>query len=110
MSVVTDNAVSAKKAAKFKFVFITTLGSLFFRRKIRKWKKKLSEQFPKIFQPLHTNLHLKKGKRFYKKLLYHNVNIAINRKKSHNSHLIFLKKLKTCSNLLRNDFQSVISV
>jgi len=40
MSVVTDNAVSAKKAAKFKFVFITTFGSLFFRRKIRKWKKK----------------------------------------------------------------------
>ena len=52
----------------------------FFRRKIRKWKKKLSEQFPKIFQPLHTNLDLKKGKRFYKKLQYHNVNIAINRK------------------------------
>ena len=80
MSVVTDNAVSAKKAAKFKFVFITTFGSFFFRRKIRKWKKKLSEQFPKIFQPLHTNLHLKKGKRFYKKLQYHNVNIAIKRK------------------------------
>jgi len=80
MSVVTDNAVSAKKAAKFKFVFITTFGPLFFRRKIRKWKKKLSEQFPKIFQPLHTNLDLKKGKRFYKKLQYHNVNIAINRK------------------------------
>jgi len=39
MSVVTDNAVSAKKAAKFKFVFITTFGSLFFRRKFRKWKK-----------------------------------------------------------------------
>ena len=30
MSVVTDNAVSAKKAAKFKFVFITTFGSFFF--------------------------------------------------------------------------------
>ena len=83
MSVVTDNAVSAKKAAKFKFVFITTdttFGSLFFRRKIRKWKKKLSDQFLKIFQPLHTNLDVKKGKLFYKKLQYHNVNIAIKRK------------------------------
>ena len=66
MSVVTDNAVSAKKAAKFKFVFITTFGSLFFRRKIRKWKKKLSEQFPKIFQPLHTNLDVKKVSFFIK--------------------------------------------
>jgi len=56
-------------------------------------EKKLSEQFPKTFQPPHTNLGLKKGKLFYKKLQYHNVNIAINRKKSHNSHL-FLKKLK----------------
>ena len=80
MSVVTNNAVSAKQAAKFKFVFITTFGSLFFRRKIRKWKKKLSEQFLKIFQPLHTSLDFKKGKRFHKKLQYYNVNIAINRK------------------------------
>jgi len=80
MSVVTDNAVSAKKAAKFKFVFITTFGPLFFRRKIRKWKKKLSEQFPKIYQPLHTNLELEKGKRFHKKLQCYNVTIAINTK------------------------------
>ena len=81
MSVVTDNAVSAKKAAKFKFVFITTFGSLIFQKKNQEMEKKLSEQFPKIFQPLHTNLDLKKGKRPYKKLQYHNVNVAINRKK-----------------------------
>ena len=38
----------------------------FFRRKIRKWKKKLSDQFLKIFQPLHTNLDVKKVSFFIK--------------------------------------------
>jgi len=96
MSVVTDNAVSAKKAAKFKFVFITTFGSLFSEEKSGNGKKKLSDQFPKIFQPLHTNLDLKKGKRFYKKLQYHNVSIAINRKTriTRITCILFLKKLK----------------
>ena len=40
MSVVTDNAVSAKKAAKFKFVFITTFGSFFFQKKNQEMEKK----------------------------------------------------------------------
>jgi len=53
-------------------------------------EKKLGEQFLKIFQPLHTNLDLKKGKRFYKKLQYHNVNIAINRK-NRITRIYFLK-------------------
>ena len=68
MSVVTDNTVFAKKAAKFKFVFITTFGSFFFQKKNQEMEKKLSEQFPKILQPLHTNLDVKKGKSFYKQL------------------------------------------
>jgi len=51
--------------------------------------KKLSEQFPKIFLPLHTNLDLKKGKRFYKMCQYHNVNIAIDRKNRKTRILFF---------------------
>ena len=82
-----------KKAAKFKFVFITTFCSPFFQKKNQEMEKKLSEQFPKIFQPLHTNLDLKKGKLFCKKLQYHNANIAINRK-NRITRIIFFWKFK----------------
>ena len=78
MSVVTDNAVSAKKSGKFQICFHYDILLTFFQKKNQEMEKKLSEQFPKIFQPLHTNLDVKKGKSFYKKLQYHNVNIAIN--------------------------------
>ena len=69
-----------KKRQNSNLFSLRHLAHFFFQKKNQEMEKKLSEQFPKIFQPLHTNLDLKKGKRFYKKLQYHNVNIAINRK------------------------------
>jgi hypothetical protein len=49
MSVVTDNDVSSKKAAKFKFVFITTFGSLFSEEKSGNGKKSSVNNFPRYF-------------------------------------------------------------
>jgi hypothetical protein len=49
MSVVTDNDVSSKKAAKFKFVFITTFGPLFSEEKSGNGKKSSVNNFPRYF-------------------------------------------------------------